>query len=853
MRTWTTRASIGTTTLLTALLATTVAGVARAGEPEPPRAERIFSPGRTVAGEDSAEALVLNPANLGYQPGGELRYTGVNCPGTQKTACGNSFDLAAPLFWGIGTGLRLDYVEPPAGLPFPFNGPNYTWLTWGLGWKLGDAFAFGFSLERSYSTSSYLNALFGITAAVTLRPSSHFSFAAVARDFNGPAMQALLPGGSPILDPSYVLGMDFRPTGTRAVDVGLEVKWLEGSNEVLPKGIVSFDIPGLGRARGDVEVGHLPNDERRAVVGTAGLEIYLGHASVGGGVIAGNGLGNVSSAGEYVTASISGFVNPGLPRLSRAVWLRIEDTPGTRSHVSLLRRLWKISEQQDIKSLTLVLRADPASSFAHAEELADAIRVLRARGKKVMCSLEDGSPRSLYVCANANRIVLNPGGTFRYAGLSTQYFYLAHLLDKLGVKTDFVRVSPHKSAPEQFTNNEASDVAREDHEDLLRENEAIVTKDVATGRHLTMEQVRAVADRGIALPEEARAANLVDQLTFDDEVERATQEMDGLPITYERYQDEAHAKERFGPRDKVAVLYVDGDIVDGRSSHIPLIDMKLAGSYSIADTVKELRDDPRVKSVVLRIESPGGSTTASDVMWRELSLLAKQKPLIVSMGSVAASGGYYIASAGRMIFAEPLTVTGSIGVFFGKADVSGLLQKIGVNVETYKTNQHADVDSAFRSMTDEERARAGGIVDHIYDTFLERVSTSRHMSKEAVDAVAKGRVWTGEEAFDRHLVDRLGGMREALEMARSLGGLREDAPILEVPRIEKSLLERALSLVGIDVRATTMLDGLPVQVRDLARAAAPLVVYPDQTPLERMEWVPLEDTAGDDRDLDDLE
>ena len=326
-----------------------------------------------------------------------------------------------------------------------------------------------------------------------------------------------------------------------------------------------------------------------------------------------------------------------------------------------------------------------------------------------------------------------------------------------------------------------------------------------------------------------------------------------MPITYERYQDEAHAKERFGPRDKVAVLYVDGDIVDGRSSHIPLIDMKLAGSYSIADTVKELRDDPRVKSVVLRIESPGGSTTASDVMWRELSLLAKQKPLIVSMGSVAASGGYYIASAGRMIFAEPLTVTGSIGVFFGKADVSGLLQKIGVNVETYKTNQHADVDSAFRSMTDEERARAGGIVDHIYDTFLERVSTSRHMSKEAVDAVAKGRVWTGEEAFDRHLVDRLGGMREALEMARSLGGLREDAPILEVPRIEKSLLERALSLVGIDVRATTMLDGLPVQVRDLARAAAPLVVYPDQTPLERMEWVPLEDTAGDDRDLDDLE
>jgi len=819
---------------------------ASAQVPEPPRAERIFSPGRTIAGEDSAEALVLNPANLGYLPAGELRYTGVNCPNTDKTACGDSFDLATPLLWGLATGLRLDYVSTPASLPFPFNGTSYTWLTWGTGWKLSDALAFGFSLERSYSTNSYLNALFGITAAVSYRPNAHFGFAAVARDFNGPSSQPLTLGGTPILDPAYVIGMDFRPTGTRALDIGLEAKWLEGSDEVLPKAIASFDVPGLGRARADVEAAHFPNDSRRAVVATAGLEIYLGHASLGGGIIAGNGLGSVSAVGEYVTASVSGYVNPGLPKVSRAVWLRLESTPGTRSHIALLRTLWKISEDKDVKSLTLVLRADPASSFAHAEEVADAIRVLRARGKKVMCSLEDGSSRSMYVCANANRIVLNPGGTFRYAGLSTQYFYLAQLLEKLGVKTDFVRVSPHKSAPEQFTNNEASEVARADHEDLLRENEAIFTKDVAQGRHLTMEQVRVVSDHGIALPEEARAANLVDQLAFDDEVERATQDMDGSPISYEEYRNETEVPAKFGPQDKVAVLYVDGDIVDGRSSHIPLIDMKLVGSYSVADTVKELRDDPTVKSVVLRIESPGGATTASDVMWRELSLLAKKKPLIVSMGSVAASGGYYIASAGRMIFAEPLTVTGSIGVFFGKADVSGLLRKIGVNVETYKTAPHADVDSLFRSMTDEERVRAQGLIDQVYGTFLDRVSTSRHMTREAVDAVAKGRVWTGEEAYDRHLVDRLGGMREALEMARSLGGLQEDAPIVEVPRVEKSLFERALSLVGIDVRATTMLDGLPIQVRDLARAAAPLVVYPEQTPLERMEWVPTEDLDGTD-------
>ncbi|HEY2509445.1 MAG TPA: signal peptide peptidase SppA, partial [Polyangiaceae bacterium] len=270
------------------------------------------------------------------------------------------------------------------------------------------------------------------------------------------------------------------------------------------------------------------------------------------------------------------------------------------------------------------------------------------------------------------------------------------------------------------------------------------------------------------------------------------------------------------------------------------------GSYTIVDAVKQLRDDPMVRSVVLRIESPGGATTASDVMWRELSLLAKQKPLIVSMGTVAASGGYYIASAGREIFAEPLTTTGSIGVFYGKADVSGLLKMVGVNVETYKSSPHADVDSYFRGFTPDERARAQEMIERVYGTFLDRVSQSRHLSKEQIDAVGRGRVWSGQEAYERHLVDHLGGLREALQEARALGGLPADSPIQEVPKVEKSLLETALDLAGIDVKASALgtLNGLPLQVKDVARALAPMVIYPDHTPLERMEWVPVEDTVG---------
>src|ERR1700722_11972076 len=214
---------------------------ARAADPEPPREERIFSPGRGIVSEDSAEAIVLNPANLGYQPAPELRWTGVNCPDTQKTACGQAFGLASPLLWGLGSGLRLDYVTTPNGTPFPFSGSDYWWLTWALGWKLGDALAFGISAQHLYSTNPDLNGLSGVSAGVTLPPNAHFGFAAVAQDFNGPAEQPVPQTGYPILDRSYVFGLDFRPTGTRAIDVGLEATYLEGTNMVLPRAILSID------------------------------------------------------------------------------------------------------------------------------------------------------------------------------------------------------------------------------------------------------------------------------------------------------------------------------------------------------------------------------------------------------------------------------------------------------------------------------------------------------------------------------------------------------------------------------------------------------------------------------------
>jgi len=506
-----------------------------------------------------------------------------------------------------------------------------------------------------------------------------------------------------------------------------------------------------------------------------------------------------------------------------------------------LRKLWALAAERNTEAVTLVLRAEPASSFAHAEELADALRVLRARHKKVLCSFEDAGAKALYVCANADRVVVTPAGGVRYAGLASQYIYLKGLLDKIGVRAEFIRVGPHKSAPEQFTNDHAGPVAAADYEDLLRNQEAVFVRNMSLYRHLSEEHVREETRKGPFVASEARAAGFLDGVAFDDELERATKELVGHDVQYVKYEDETMAAEAFDAPPKIAILYLDGDIVDGRSQHIPLLDMRLVGSYSMAETIKQLREDSTVRAVVLRIESPGGSSLASDVMWRELVLLGKAKPLIVSMGTLAASGGYYVASASKNIFALPLTITGSIGVFYGKADVSGLLGKIGVTIDTYKTAPRADAESLFRGFTPDEEQELHRKVEQFYATFLERVSQGRGMTKEQVDAVGRGRVWTGQQAIGKGLVDHLGGMREALEAARTAASLPADAPIEEAPLETKSLLELAIDAAGVGGRAPTPLETLPPAVVGLARALAPLLVYRADEPLARMEWV----DAGD--------
>jgi protease-4 len=812
--------------------------------------ERLPALGRSVAGTDDTMALVLNPANLGFLPAAELRWQGVYLDeGLRVPFQGHAFSLGLPLPFSFATGIRLDLVDPPRGA---FGGgfdENYQWLTWALAYAPSESMSLGFSLQRSYSNGVLADSLGSYTLGLSSRPIDQLGISFVASHVNGPLEGAdvtrleQLGAENVSLGPSITTALAVRPFETRAFELGLEGRYLAEPSVWEPRGVLGVDVPYVGRLNGEFSIVD-PTDDRnlRSWKAAASLALHLntrsGSTEIEGGAVTGNGLGQDGSYNFTNGLAFRGFRETAGHEVSRyAVVIRLEDTPDARRHIAFLRALWAYAEDPNIDAVVFHLKTAPAESLAHIQELRDAVHELRRNGKRTMCHLEDAEGAALYFCSATNRILINPHGGVRFAGLRTRHFYFKGLLDKLGIRADFVRIGAHKSAPEQFTREESSEVSRADKIDLLQQYERHLISDIAVGRNVPVEALRERIATGPFIAEEAKTAGLVDAFAFDDQIERQAEQLVGRGITTvePKVAPEMHAE--FAKQPSVAVVYVEGDMVDGRSQTVPFLGMKLAGSYTIAETLEEVRRSPLIRAVVLRIESPGGSSMAADVMWREVQLTAKVKPVVVSMGGMAASGGYYVAAPATRIFANPLTLTGSIGVFYGKADVSGLLRKIGVNVEVYKTTPRADAESFFRPFSDEERKELERKVGQFYDMFLSRVAEGRKMKKGAVDKVAQGRVWTGEQAASRGLVDEVGGFRQALAHARALGRLPDDAPLIELPKIDRSLLSRILGIEGIRQDAGTF--PIPAGLMDAARAMAPFVVHRADRPLARVEVVPV--------------
>ncbi|WP_438025535.1 signal peptide peptidase SppA [Sorangium sp. So ce233] len=818
---------------LCALAGATAARAAPTDGPSQP----IPDPGKAVASSDDTSAIAVNPANLSFLPGTELRWTWVSTGSTSPLpARGHSIALGVPL-WFVSTGLRFDFLDPPDAAAAPLDSPS-RWIRWGLALDTGPGFAFGTTLGWGSSDAPALDGYFSLTSGVTLRPATWLSLSAVARDWNRPESRL-----RHAIERSYDFGIAVRPVdGRRALEIGLETAYVEDSDPDesgawVPRATLGLRVPYVGTLRGDVTLRDLATDGGPRIAAMAGLDINVDEMQLSAGGVFGDAV-TKNGTGFYAGAALRSFSEPGVRLPARVVRVRLDSTPGVRRHTRFLQQLWRLAEDPEVSGVALVFRAEPASSLAHAEEVSDAIRNLKRHGKKVLCHLEDAGGRSLHVCSHADAIAMNPAGGLRFSGISSSYFYFGGLLKKLGVQADIVRIGAHKLAAEQFARENSTQVGKDDHQELLEQFSDAFVGEVSAGRRIPVDELERRLARGPFLAQEARQLGLIDMLAFDDEIGRVIDEVMGRSSRVVDDDPGDEAPERWGYSPKIALVYLDGDMIDGESRSIPLLGVKLAGSYTVAGALRRAREDSTVRAVVLRVETGGGSTLAADVILREAILTARVKPLIVSMGSAAASGGYYASVAGGPIFANRSTVTGSIGIFYGKVDVTGLLQKLGVSIETFRTTPRADAESIYRPFTDDEREQLGVKVKQLYDRFIARVVEGRHMRPEEVDALARGRVWTGAQAVERRLVDRVGGLREALEEARRLGRLPDDAPVLALPEEDTSLLGYALGLVGFSAQAQGELAKatIPPVMLDAARALTPFLVFGAERPLARSEF-----------------
>jgi protease-4 len=488
----------------------------------------------------------------------------------------------------------------------------------------------------------------------------------------------------------------------------------------------------------------------------------------------------------------------------------------------------------DPRVRALVVKISGGVGLATAQELRDAVREFRDAGKLTVAWTESfaetGRGTVPYYLATAfERIYLQPSGDVGLTGVAREEPFFREALDKLGIAPRFGKRHEYKTAANSFVERAYTPEHEEMSKRLVASVGEQIVAGVAEGRGLSQERVRELIDRAPLMGDEALEAGLVDKLGYRDEVYadvRAAAGREALLRYVSRY-NRSHGLAKRLPRprqDVVALIQGQGAIRLGRSGRGPVPGQSGAmGSDTIGAAFRAAVKDDKVKAIVFRVNSPGGSAVASDAIWREVVLAQKAgKPVIVSMGNVAASGGYFVSMAADTIVAQPGTITGSIGVITGKPIVSDLLERLGIGMGHVEDGAHARMYSSTRDFTDSEWERINASLDRIYDDFTAKVAEGREMSREQVDSLARGRVWTGADAKANGLVDELGGLDRAIDMARKRAGLPTDTPARSYPHV--SPMERLRPAESSDDRtaARTRLDGWGSLTGTAARLGLPL-------------------------------
>lgn len=436
-------------------------------------------------------------------------------------------------------------------------------------------------------------------------------------------------------------------------------------------------------------------------------------------------------------------------------------TQTLRSTVDTIRKA-----KTDARIKTLVIRPQASGAlWGQLQEVRAALVDFRQSGKPITAFLEYAGAQEYYLASAADRVVMMPGGVLNLTGVATYELFFRGTLDKLGVYPDLLHIGEYKTFSNTFTERGFTPAHREMTQSLNHDWYEQLVKGIAEGRGRSEAEISAAIDGGPYLAEEAREAGLLDAVAYEDQLDDTEPVRGTRPLEAETYTQVPLSDVGLGTGARVALLYATGTIASGESSFDSPTGMVL-GSETFIKWVRKVRVDPDIRAIVVRIDSPGGSAIASEAIWRELMLTRDIKPVIVSMGNVAASGGYYIAVPAHAIVAEPGTLTGSIGVVTGKFVLDGALEKLGIDEAAVSEGRFAQLESPFSAFTPEQRARMEEQLHATYELFLARVAAGRDTTPERIDAVAQGRVWTGRQAVELELVDELGGLETALQLAK---------------------------------------------------------------------------------------
>jgi protease-4 len=459
-------------------------------------------------------------------------------------------------------------------------------------------------------------------------------------------------------------------------------------------------------------------------------------------------------------------------------YFRGANTPVVRTIVENLR---KAKADSRVSSVLLKPTGFDSPYWAKVQEIRDAVLDFKKSGKPVYAYLEYGGDREYYLASAADRVFLLPSSPLDLKGIATYAVFLRGTLDKVGAYPDMRHIGDYKTAMNQLTEHGYTRAHKEMDESLDRDLFDQLVRGIADGRKKSDEDVRKLIDQGPFLPEDALRAGLIDDVAYEDQVEdklkKSTdrlRKIDGED--YARVSGSGLGLNR-GPR--IGVIYATGAITSGKSGFDPLNGAAL-GSDTLIDSIRQARRDNSLRAIVLRIDSPGGSAAASDVIWRELMMAKNEKadrPIVASMSDLAASGGYYIAMPAQVIVAQPSTLTGSIGIFGGKIVTGGIYEKLGAHIDSTSIGKNAEMDSPVRPFNADEAKKVQEQLQAFYDSFVEKVAQSRHTTPEKIDAIAQGRVWTGRQAKQNGLVDSLGGLDAAVAIAKQRAKLAADAEV----------------------------------------------------------------------------